>query len=186
MRLRASDANAQLDYRSGDILLTLRVGSEYRAAIDEVLCIGNELSVDIKRYRASRSLDANAYLWVLIDKIAYKIGSTKELIYREIIKRCGVFDVIAVRSDAAESVIRGWSDRGIGWVAEEIDGCKLDGAKRIALYYGSSVYDTAEFSRLLNEVIADAKELGIDTATPDEIALMMARLDDEKQANKGT
>lgn len=186
MRLRAREASAQVDYRSGDVLLTLRVARESRAAVDEVLCIGNELSVDIKRYRASRSLDANAYLWVLLDKIAYKIGSTKELIYREIIKRCGVFDVIAVRSDAAEAVIRGWSDRGIGWVAEEIDGCKLDGAKRIALYYGSSVYDTAEFARLLNEVIADAKELGIDTATPDEIALMMARLEDEKQANKGT
>lgn len=185
MRLRAREASAQVDYRSGDVLLTLRVARESRAAVDAVVNMRGELAVEVKQQRKARTLHANAYLWVVCDKVAQAVGSTKELVYREIVRRCGVFDVVAAQAEKAEGIIRGWECRGLGWVAETLDGCRLDGCVWIALYYGSSVYDTVEFSRLLNEVLLEAKELGIDTATPDEVALMMARWADEKQTHEG-
>ena len=40
------------------------------------------------------------------------------------------------------------------------------------LYYGSSCYYTKQMSRLIDLVVEDCKEQGIDTATPEEIALL--------------
>ena len=167
------------------MVLSFRIPKESRSSVDEILSIKCDLSVEVKKYRPQRSIDANAYMWVLCDKIAQNVKTTKESVYREIIKRVGVFSVIAAQEDKCEAVINGWEGRGIGWVAEVMDGCKLDGCVRVILYYGSSTYNTEEFSRLLDEIISEAKELGIDTATPDEIALMKARWDDEKQTDKG-
>lgn len=185
MKLKASAAAAQLDYSTGDVVLSFRIPKESRSSVDEILSIKCDLSVEVKKYRPQRSIDANAYMWVLCDKIAQNVKTTKESVYREIIKRVGVFSVIAAQEDKCEAVINGWEGRGIGWVAEVMDGCKLDGCVRVILYYGSSTYNTEEFSRLLDEIISEAKELGIDTATPDEIALMKERWNDEKQTNKG-
>lgn len=185
MKLKASAAAAQLDYSTGDVVLSFRIPKESRSSVDEILSIKCDLSVEVKKYRPQRSIDANAYMWVLCDKIAQNVKTTKESVYREIIKRVGVFSVIAAQEDKCEAVINGWEGRGIGWVAEVMDGCKLDGCVRVILYYGSSTYNTEEFSRLLDEIISEAKELGIDTATPDEIALMKERWNDEKQTDKG-
>lgn len=183
MKLTADNPRAAVDIRTGDADLTFRVAPESKRMIDEVLAMGGKLTVEVKRYRAQRSLDANAYLWVLCDKIAAKLDSTKELIYIELVRRVGRFDVVAVKQEAAESLIYRWSCRGLGWFALEMDSCKLDGCTRLMLYYGSSTYDTAEMSRLIDEAITEAKGLGIDTATPDEVARMMG-LWDEEQKNK--
>lgn len=183
MKLIADNPRASMDIRTGDAELTLRVAPESKRLLDEVLSLGGKLTVEVKRYRAQRSLDANAYLWVLCDKIAAALGSTKELVYIELVRRVGKFDVVAVKQEAAESLIHGWSCRGLGWFALEMDGCKLDGCTRVMLYYGSSTYDTAEMSRLIDEAVTEAKGLGIDTATPDEVARMMG-LWDEEQKNK--
>ena len=185
MKLRATAPTAQLDYSTGDVVLSFRIPKESRLSVDEVLNLQGDLTLEVTKYRKNRSLDANAYMWVLCDKIAQAVKATKESVYREIIKRVGVFSIIAAQEDKAEAVINGWEGRGIGWVAETMDGCKINGCVRIMLYYGSSTYNTDEFSRLLDEIISDAKDLGIETATPDEIALMKARWNDEKQKDKG-
>ena len=49
-----------------------------------------------------------------------------------------------------------------------------DGYTTVRLYVGSSKYTSEEMSVLLDGIIADAKELGIETETPDEIARMKA------------
>ena len=184
MKLKAESAAAQIDYSTGDVVLSFRMPKESRSSVDEILQIKGGLTVDVKKYRPQRSMDANAYMWVLCDKIAQAVKATKESVYREIIKRVGVFSIIAAQEDKAEAVINGWEGRGIGWVAETMDGCKINGCVRIMLYYGSSTYNTDEFSRLLDEIISDAKDLGIETATPEEIALMKARWNDERQKNQ--
>lgn len=181
MKLIADNPRASMDIRTGDAELTIRVAPESKRVLDELLSLGGKLTVEVKRYRPQRSLDANAYLWVLCDKIAAALGSTKELIYIELVRRVGRFDVVAVKQDAAESLIHGWSCRGLGWFALEMDGCKLDGCTRVMLYYGSSTYDTAEMSRLIDEAVTEAKGLGLDTATPDEVARMMGLWNEEQK-----
>ena len=40
-------------------------------------------------------------------------------------------------------------------------------------YYGSSEYDTAQMSRLIELIIAECREQGIETKTPAELAALM-------------
>lgn len=138
---------------------------------------GGEYDITIEKHRARRSKDANAYMWVLADKIADKTNTTKEDVYREAIRRVGVFkdtDVfkdVAVIDKAADWLVKSWEKNGIGWFAETFDST-LYGCKKVRLYAGSSTYNTKEMSRLIDELIEEARDLDIETATPDEIARM--------------
>ena len=145
-----------------------------KAEIDELTQLtanGKELSVEIKPYRARRSLDANSYCWVLCQKLAEKLNSTKEDIYKEAIRKAGQFDFIAVTESAAEQFLKAWQSKGLGWYAEALES-KIEGCKKIMVYYGSSVYDSKEMAHLLNYIVDECKEQGIDTATPEEINRM--------------
>ena len=128
-----------------------------------------ELVIRKKRYK--RSNNANSYLWVLADKIAYVTKQTKEEVYREMIRRVGVFQDVAIKKEAVGALVKSWSERGIGWFCDTFDS-RLDGWKRVRLYYGSHTYDTKQMSRLIDETIEEAKSLNIETMTPNEIARM--------------
>ena len=116
-----------------------------------------------------RSLDANAYCFVLCQKIAEKIGNTKEFVYKQAIKHVGQFEIVPIRDDAVERWIEAWESKGLGWQSEIMRDSKLDGYITTINYYGSSVYDTREMSLLLDEIVTQAKELGINTMTPNEV-----------------
>ena len=133
----------------------------------------NGLKIDISKWREKRSLDSNAYAWVLMDRIADKTNTTKENVYREIIKRVGVFEILPIKDVAVESFIKRWQSKGLGWVCDNLGSSpKLKGYTKIVAYYGTSTYDTKEMSRFLDEVVSEAKELDIPTETPEQIAEM--------------
>lgn len=128
-----------------------------------------EYDLEIKKHRKKRSQDANGYMWVLADKIAAVTSCTKEEVYRNAIRRVGVFQDVAVTNVAAGALVKSWSERGIGWFADTFES-KLKDCKRVRLYYGSSTYDTKQMSRLVDDMVEEAKGLNIETETPDEIA----------------
>jgi len=144
------------------------------ADLQAVVERGKQLSVEVKQYRQKRSLDANSYLWVLCQKIAEVIRSTKELVYQKTIREVGQFEILPIREDAVETFIDRWSSKGLGWFAEVLDDSKLPGYKKIIAYYGSSVYDTREMSILIDEIVSQAKELNIETLPPDEVESLKA------------
>ena len=130
----------------------------------------NGLKIDITQWREKRSLNANSYAWVLMDKIAEKIKSTKEDVYREIIKRVGVFEVLPIKEIAVNKFIKRWQSKGLGWVCDNLGACKtLKGYVNIIAYYGTSTYDTREMARFIDEVVNEAKSQGIQTETPEQI-----------------
>ena len=89
--------------------LCLRVPSARSAmyVVDE-LQPWNEYRAVLRR--KGRSLDANAYCWVLMDKLAAHYGATKEGIYQEEIrKNAGVSDIVSVQEKAADNLMRRWS-----------------------------------------------------------------------------
>ena len=59
----------------------------------------DKLSIEIKKYRNKRSLDANAYMWVLISKLEEKVNISKDVIYKDAIKNVGVYEVIPVKKE---------------------------------------------------------------------------------------
>ena len=139
-----------------------------------------KLSIDIKKYRKKRSLDANAYLWVLCGKLAEKMGISKEEVYRQQIIDAGIYRSVKVSSEAADTLIKSWKMHGIGWVAELADDYADNEWSIINLYYGSSVYNTKQISRLIDNVVNECKNLNIQTMTPDEISNMMSLWEAEK------
>nr|DAU66728.1 MAG TPA: NinB protein [Caudoviricetes sp.] len=122
-----------------------------------------------KKYK-KRSLDANAYAWVLISKLSQKLGVPKYEIYKNYIKDIGCFEPLPIKSDKIDAFKKIWESKGIGWILEIIDDSKLKGYKLCHAYYGSSVYDSLQMSRLIDLIVEDCKDQGIETMTPDELA----------------
>ena len=124
---------------------------------------------EIKEHKRKRSLDANSYCWVLCKKIADVLRITKEEVYRKAINEVGKFEILPIKDEAVRTFINAWSSKGIGWICEVLNKSKLDGYTNVIAYYGSSIYDTKEMSILIDNIVQEAKQLDIETMTPDEI-----------------
>ena len=130
---------------------------------------GKTYDLTIKPHRERRSLDANAYFWVLLDRLAGAVGIPKTEIYWRYIKGIGGnSETVCVVEKAADKLCDGWTRNGIGWQTERFPS-KLEGCVNVILYYGSSEYNTRQMSRLIDMVVADCKDQGIETLTPDEL-----------------
>ncbi|MBP3573233.1 MAG: hypothetical protein J6J71_01335 [Prevotella sp.] len=134
---------------------------------------GKEYTLTIKERKKKRSLDANAYAWVLLDKLASQIHESKEEIYKSYIKEIGGnSELVCIKTEAAESLCAGWSRNGLGWQTDTMPS-KLKGCTNVILYYGSSVYDTEQMSRLIDLIVQDCKIFGIDTKDPEELEKLL-------------
>lgn len=163
--------NISKDWQTGQFLITFAINEA--SVINEIESLRDleMLNIEAKKYRAKRSLDANAYAWVLFTKIAEVIRSSKDEVYEEMLQKYGYFHqdedgyiTVTVRADVDMSKIQGH------WKFYKSNG-KFSSYVMIK---GSSEYDTAEMSRFIDAVVCEAKELGIETATPDEIERMKA------------
>lgn len=166
--MRTNEARWSMDKDGAWVSFRASSPAEARQIAESVT--DGEWDVDVKRHREKRSRDANAYLWVLCDKIGAVTMTDKVTVYREAIRSVGVNDVVCVRAKGEEDLIEGWANNGIGWFAESLGESKVDGCKNVILYYGSSTYNTKEMSRLIDYIVAEAKDLGITTETPEELA----------------
>ena len=178
--------NLELNYSfDGKCKVTVTLTGKPPQDIQDLRGIVEPLEVSIKKYRKKRSLDANAYLWILCQKIAEKLNSSKEEIYREVIRKVGKFEITAIKDSAVEMWIKNWNSGGLGWHSEVLRESKLEGYSTLINYYGSSIYLTSEFSLLLTEVIIECKAQGIETITPSELAQMMSHRDKNNVKHKG-
>lgn len=140
----------------------------------------NGVKCDLAQWHEKRSLDSNSYCWVLLDKIADKIGSTKEEVYKSFIKSVGVFETLPIKNTAVERFIKSWQSKGLGWVCEKLGESKIPNYTNVLAYFGTSTYDSAEMTRFINEVVNQAKELGIQTL--DELELKQLADEWEKKS----
>lgn len=129
------------------------------------------LEASIRPIRKARSLDANSYMWVLCDKIAKAIHNTKMKVYQEAVEQAGIWTDVAVETRALPTFLDKWNSKGDGWFAD-VAASKLKGCTKVRCYYGSSVYDTKQMARLIDYLVIQAKDLDIETMTPDELARM--------------
>lgn len=151
---------------------------EKSKALEEIESIKSDLLIiDAQAKKDKRSLDANAYFWVLADKIAKNIKSDKWNIYIWLLGKYGVFQHIHISNEAKEDFkSRMLNDpKGTIRYIEEIP----EGDETLLLcYFGTHTYNTTEMYELIQGTVCEAQGLGIETATPDEIAemiMLMAR-----------
>ena len=164
----------------GNLVLTISTNSREipEEELTSLKMAKNGLKIDICRWTNKRSLDSNAYLWVLLDKIAEKVGSSKTNIYKNLVRDFGVFEILPIKDIAVDRFINNWQNKGIGWVCEKLGQSKIRDYTNVIAYYGTSTYNSTEMSRILNEVVLIAKDLGIQTL--DELELKKMAEDWEK------
>lgn len=130
--------------------------------------------LEVKEHRKKRSLDANAYAWVLIGKLAEAMRITPLEVYREAIQNIGGnYEVIPIREDAAEHFKKVWEAKGLGWPCVDMGASKIPGYRNLRAYYGSSTYDTVQMGQLIENLQQDCAALDIEYLTPDKLALLM-------------
>jgi hypothetical protein len=130
--------------------------------------------LEVKEHRKKRSLDANAYAWVLINKLADEMRITPLEVYRQAIQNVGGnYEILPIKEDAADHFKRIWEAKGIGWPCVDMGKSKIDGYRNMRAYYGSSTYDTRQMSQLIDNLVQDCKALDIETLTPEKLSLLM-------------
>lgn len=126
--------------------------------------IGRAVTLSIDELNQSRTLTQNAYLWVLVSKIAEVLNAPKDEIYLKFLKAYGQSVMISVDLNETENF-----ERKAKYYEKESD----DGNRAIYRFIaGSSEYDTKEMKILLDGVIEEAENLAIATLTPAEIEKM--------------
>lgn len=167
--------NFSKDYKTNKVLVTLMLDTENIEEIER-LSILDKLSIIIKKFFKRRSLDANAYCWVLCDKIAKELSKdgtvlTKENIYQDGILQIGTFEPMIIEERAFENFKRIWEKQGLGFLIQEVS--RKDKCVKIHCYYGSSTYNAKEMRLLINLLVELAKSLNIETKTEAEIKSLL-------------
>lgn len=118
---------------------------------------------EVKEHHEKRSLNANAYAWSLIGKIADVVRSSKDEVYLTMLKRYGQSEMVSVLSYIDVS--------GYFKYYEEVGRATLQGKEftHYRVYKGSSEYDSREMSILIDGIVSEAKELDIETLPPYEV-----------------
>ena len=130
----------------------------YINTLDVVQCI-------ITKPTKKRSLNANAYLWVLCEQIAIKLNTDKESIYKIMLARYGAFYTISIKTDCLQLAL------------QDIPYYKILGTSKLndtdfthlQIYVGSHSYNPEQMHRLLNGVVQEAKDLNIQTIPQNQI-----------------
>ena len=143
---------------------------------------------EISPYKEKRSLNANSYCWVLCNKIAQKLQAQKLQvsdvdIYRDAILESGYWQEMRLKPEDVEGFTKRWKQNGLGWQTEQVDYDQDGDTVVMFAYFGSSTYNTAEMSRLINWLVQEAEQLGIETEDPEKVRQMLEYWEREFQKN---
>ena len=117
----------------------------------------------------------------MIDKLAAATGVPKTDVYRNAVRDVGGnSEIVCIKAEAAPTLRKIWESRGLGWQTED-DISKLPGCVNVILYYGSSTFDTRQMSRMIDNLIQDAKAVGIETMAPDKLAALLGEWEKRKK-----
>jgi len=158
---------------NGKQRITLELDGDIRELYEELK--DSDVDITIKKHHDKRSIDANAYAWILIGKLAAKLQITPNEVYRQYIPDVADNYVIQpVKEDMLERWDKIWCEKHVGRMTDDLGECKrTPGYHNIRCYLGSSDYDSAQMYRLTQLIVEDCKEQNIETMTPDELARLL-------------
>ena len=150
--------------------ISIELDSDFREGYEALK--GAELEISIKKWRKKRSLDANAYFHLLVNEIAIAKGLPDDEVKRMLVVDYGTLyrdddgQLVGFKLPAAVSVDGIYPYTKLYKQVEDngrLYNCYL-------CYKRSSWMDAKEMSRLIDGAVEVAKELGIDTDTPEQKA----------------
>lgn len=147
--------------------VTIELDSDFREGFDALK--DAEVEVTIKKWRAKRSKDANAYFHLLLNQIAQTTGQSDDAVKSELVVRYGALardcngNIVGIKLPVAVNVRSVYPYTRCYKTVEDngtLCNCFL-------LYKHTSDMDTKEMAHLIDGTIQEARELGIDTDTPE-------------------
>lgn len=181
MELLGKIKSITVDYDTRETVLTLSTKTKIQVIEDEYLKLkDNELDISINKQRKKKSSDANKLFWGCMNDIARETGQSNWDTYLQTLRKYGQFTYVCVHPRAVESVKKQWRE------TEEIGQININGKEAVQLlcYFGISTYDSKEFSKLLDCVVQDMKDLGLHIPTKKEIDAAILKLEEQENVTK--
>ena len=153
-----------LQAKSGKIIVDFETDLNDIAVIEELK--DKDIDLTFCEHKEKRSIAANNYLWALCNELGNKLRISKDEVYLNCLRKYGQSEIISVRSNV--------SVKGFFKYYEEIGTGTVNGKEftHYKVYKGSSEYDTREMSILVDGVVEDAKEQGIQVLSASELELL--------------
>ena len=170
---------------SGRPLLTLALKGDTRTTFEQLEPLrGVEwLTIDIRRKAKKRSLDANSYYWSLLGKLSKALNISNPHCHNLMLRRYGVpeeidgklallvipdTDEASKKADEAEE----YHIKPTSQVKEGKDGLMY---RTYTLLKGSRNFTKEEFSRLLQGLLDECKQVGIETRCEEDVESMLSQ-----------
>ena len=175
------------DWISGKFQITFEVYQDISESIKAMQ--DKPLRITAKQWREKRSLDANAYYWVLITKLAEALHISKPRCHNLMLRRYGqnltidgkVAYIRIPDTEKAEEMALEAETYHIRPTSQVVSGNDGINYRTYIMLLGSSEYDTAEMTHLIDGLVSECKEVGIETLTPDELSRMIAEYDQNRR-----
>lgn len=151
----------------------MRILSEFIQGETKILTvqIGKNEEIEVKRKK--RSKNANSYFWELLQKLCEEMNIDVIQEYKKRVKELGIFKQWEISIENVPTFEKLWQDRGIAWFTEKVE--EIGNKAIINAYYGSSSYNSRQFSKLLDNLVQDCKSVGIQTLDELEIEELIRR-----------
>ena len=180
MKLRGKLKEITRDYLSNDLLITFRCRCD-PAELEKYRDM-DELKITVQKFRRNRSLDANSYYWVLVGKIADALRISKPHCHNILLRRYGQTEMFGnqfaytMLPDNAVTTQKIDNMEESHFAPTSITKRGKDGQlyRAYKLLKPSHTYNSKEFSILIDGTVDEAKKLGIETMTPDELRRMVS------------
>lgn len=138
-----------------------------REVINWALEQEKDKKLEIKIYRPKRGQKANAYYWELLNKLANALGTSNDEQHFLLLQKYGQVEMVSV---LANIDVKGYFKYYIEAGESNLNGKTF---KHYKVYKGSSEMDSKEMSVLINGLVEDCKEQGIETRPEEEVKSML-------------
>ena len=161
--------NITKDYMSGQLQITFAINEPSAAqAVNEIKDC-EKLSIRAVKHREKRSLDSNAYAWVLMQKIAEAINSDKWSVYLVMLQKYSRDFTFVICKEKAIDKLKELYRTCVDLGEVNVNGTT---GHQMQVFFGSSTFDTKSMSVFIDGIVSECKDLGIETLPPDELERM--------------
>lgn len=161
------------------MILSLRTPEARKIA--ETVKQGKPYTVEIKEYRKKRSLDQNALYWKVLTVFAEALDMGNAEAHNRMLRAYGQLEryeddtpvyMVLPDTEAAEKKALDAETYHVKPTSQVKQGRDGRDYRTYMLLRGSSTYSTQEFSRLLNGLLDECRNIGIDVLTEQERSLL--------------
>ncbi|WP_455146689.1 hypothetical protein [Stomatobaculum longum] len=174
MKTQGRLTGIQVPFRSEKAVISFEVTAD---PADVERYKDKELDITIVRHSKKRGLAANAMLWACLGEIAAAARTDNWSAYLYMLERYGKYSTVLIKVEALPDLRRVWRET-------RVVGEREDGMVEVLCFYGSSTYTTEEFSRLLDGVVSDMKELGLTPPPSREMQAALEELRRQEEAQR--